>query len=51
MENLEAYGIGGLEYIDQNTPITNLRNSEVLKKLNLEPLLEGLWLVKLKKKL
>ena len=32
MGNVEAYGTGGLEYIDQNPPISNLRNSEVVKE-------------------
>ena len=31
MGNVEAYGTGGLEYIDQNPP-THLRNSEVIKQ-------------------
>ena len=31
MGNVEAYGTGGLEYIDQNPP-ANLRNSEVIKE-------------------
>ena len=33
MRNVEAYGTGGLEYIDQNTPIANLRNSEFVKEI------------------
>ena len=31
MGNVEAYGTGGLEYIDQNPP-AELRNSEVVKQ-------------------
>ena len=32
MGNVEAYGTGGLEYIDQTAPAANLRNSEVVKQ-------------------
>ena len=40
MGNVEAYGTGGLEYIDQNPP-ANLRNSEVVKQTEFRTSVRG----------
>jgi hypothetical protein len=41
MGNVEAYGTGGLEYIDQNPSIDNLRNSEVIKQTEFRTSVRG----------
>ena len=41
MGNVEAYGTGGLEYIDQNPSTANLRNSEVVKRTEFRTSVRG----------
>ena len=41
MGNVEAYGTGGLEYIDQNPSFDNLRNSEVIKQTEFRTSVRG----------